>query len=193
MKENEIKLMKNLALEYRLSQKNICKLLRIEPTHENLEFIYNEFLSVIPKGDIDKQKEIKYLFYETSLENKKIELISYQTAAVALQRIIKANSLGNSESIIQILNKTDNDFNSLKRRQKWVSLTKEEILIIAKYRVKHALSKRIMNKLIGINAETLSKNEKNIEGDYWGSKLELLNEYNYLVCNVDKLDKRRKH
>ena len=190
----KLKFIKKLALEYRLSRKNICKLLGQEPTEENQQFIYNLFMNNDEILSYKEKKEFKYLDYETTSEKKSTEKASYMVAQIALLKLQKA-LLENDEQQIQHikdnLKKTDTDFLNLRRRKVWARITDEEILTISKYRVKHALSKRDINRLIGIGDRKLTQAERTITNEFWSNKVKILNAYNYDLCHVSVNERKR--
>lgn len=193
--EEKLKFIKKLALEYRLSTKNICKLLGQEPTEENQQFIYNLFMNNDEILSYKEKKEFIYLDYETTAERKQNEQASYMVAQMTLLKLQKALLENDKEQFQQIkdkISKIDTDFENLRKREKWVKIKEEEILIIAKYRIKHALSKQEINRRIGIADTNLTKVEKTITSEFWSSKVKKLNEYNYDLCHVS-VHKRKKY
>ena len=193
--EQKLKFIKKLALEYRLSIKNICRLLGQEPTEENQQFLYNIFVNEENISSYQEKIEFKYLDYETTNEKIVIENATYMAAQMTLLKLQKA-LLNNDECELQNirnnLKRIDIDFSKLKSRKIWTKVTEEEILTIAKYRVKHALSKREINRLLGIGDKTLSKFEERIQSDFWKTKIASLNAYNYDLCHIS-VNKRKKH
>ena len=191
----KLKFIKKLASEYRLSTKNICKLLGLEPTEENQQYIYNLFMTNDEILRYEEKKEFIYLNYETTGEEKQSDKISYTTAQLAVLKMQKALLTGDKDLVKQIndkMKKIDKEFADLRRRPKWIDVTPEEILTISKYRVKHALSKNEINRLIGIGDGTLTKYERLIESEFWKTKIKKLNEYNFSLCHVSVNERKKK-
>ena len=144
----------------------------------------------------EERNKFVYLDYETTGEKTSRENAICILAQKILLKRQEALMTGDEELIKQINNrikKIDIDFDNLGERKKWINLTEEEILTIAKYRIKHALSKREINRLIGIGDETLTRHERSIKSDFWSSKIKTLNAYNYDLCYISVNGRKKKN
>ena len=97
--KKELKIITNFALEYRLSLKNICKLMNINPSEANQKFICDEIIRI--QSDESYRKEIKYLFYETSLESEHDSSIAYKIGKLYFMKYQKEIQNNTKESIMR--------------------------------------------------------------------------------------------
>ena len=171
-----------MALEFRLSLDNVCKILG----KENNETIKLEIYKNICDS-IDNNYEIldkfKYLFFcETINERETVSRISYERAANFIKRYNKLTKEGTKEEIITILeelNKTEKDFEKVKNKLGKENLTKEEIDIITRYRIKNVIPRSSFSQYYGINRTSLEKRDKFTTNEILRDKLELLSGYFY--------------
>lgn len=159
--EKKLYFVKKVALEYRLSMKNICRLLKVEPTDENIKLLYDEMMKLSPKQE--DQRAFNWLVVSTTNENEKDSNTLYHVALAYLGQVTIATQSGDEKQIEEAYNrlfKIDTDFRNLVTTFNPRSIKQEDMLIIAKYRIKYALSKAEVAKMIGINRDTVSKNER---------------------------------
>lgn len=172
-KEN-LKLIMTLALEFRLSLKNICRFLKVESTDENQILYYDELIK--NAGDVSKVEEFKYLVYETTNEPLKDSNIAYNLALLYYLKYVTAKNSGNSIDI----NFTDIEFKKIMARG-FKSITERDAEIIAKFRIKHLFSKANFSNDFNINRNTLTRWEKMITNPRIIHKLDILNDYNHML------------
>lgn len=181
----KLKLVKNLALEFRLSLANICRLLRIEPTDENQRIIYDELLRKVCDGP-DGIREIEYLMYETENESKSDSTVTYNMALLYFTRYVKALKSGDSEQIknasLNII-QTDINFANL-MKNKPDKYSDEDCVTIIKYRIKHAFSSKSFSKTVGIDRKTLKILEGRITNERLIRKTASLNDYYEYLQNL---------
>jgi len=181
--EKKIKFLTKVALEYRLSLKNICKFIGIELTSQNEKTILDEFLGY--QLNQDDGGIFNYLLYETDSELEKDENISYQAASLFFSKLKRANLSESKEKINEVLkelNKIDRNFETVKKNFSKKELSKDDIMAISKYRIKYGLSRREMANILGCYDSVLLRKEKLIDSEYIKRKLEKLN--NYQLDNV---------
>ena len=183
-----------LALEYRLSLTNLCRLIGLEETDENKMLIYNSIIETCNR-DMDLIREYKYLFnYETLNEKDNASYLAMTKATLFLKKYNKAKQEKNEVAIkdlITALNKTDNDFKALLKRDMQKLFIEDEMVIISKYRLKHALSKSSIGTIMGIKRDRITLGESKIQNSIIKDKLDILQEYNFDVYS-DIRKKRRK-
>lgn len=159
--EKKLRFVKKVALEYRLSLTNICKLLKIDATEENLKTMYEALLKTCRNQD--EQTAFNWLLNETTNEPEKDSNVMYLTATTMLARYAIAIQSGDKKQIDEAfvrLFKTDYNFNTLVEKMNPRNISEEDIAVISKYRIKYALSKSQIASMIGINRETIARNEK---------------------------------
>lgn len=177
-------LVANIALEFRVSLNNLCKLIGKEDNEQNRLYIYQKIVEYVIKKDSDLTSQYNYLFFhETLNEPKNISNNSYNKVIEYLKRRKKAIKSGNREELIKIsreLKKTEIDFAILLKKNKSESLSDEDINTIAKYRIKRCLTqKKFYINYNLISRSNLSKREKMIESEDLKYKINILNEYFY--------------
>lgn len=197
--KEEIKFVMNLALEFRLSLKNVCLFFNANPTDENQQLFYNEMIK--NAGSVVKIDELKYLTYETANESEKDSKTSYNLALTYYSRYLNAlkNAKSGNDLNNEKLNKaknylqyTDVEFEKL-NKQGFKKVAINEAIIIAKYRIKHVISKIQFAEEFGMNRETISRWEKLITNPRLVNKIKSLNDYNYeLSIKSVKASNRKK-
>lgn len=183
----------DMALEFRLSLRNICKLLGKEPTEENRMAIYQSIIQA-KNNDKDITSKFKYLFfYETINEQQNASRISYTKAVNYIKRYNKIAKEGTREQKVEILselNKTERDLQNLKYKLGNETLNAEEILIVSKYRIKHVMSRHWFSQYFNVSESSLRRAEVKLESNIIKSKLDTLNEY-YLTITSPAQKRRR--
>ena len=178
---NKYAFLGKVALAYRLSLFNLCRLMGLEPTEENQVLVYNSIIEAYVK-DLDLVREYKYLFnYETLNEKDNASYLSMTKAALFIKKYNNAqkeNDEATLKALIKSLNKTDSDFNALLKKEKSRPFSEEEMIIISKYRLKHALSKTTISSLMEIKRDRISFGESKIKNSIIKDKLNILQEYN---------------
>ena len=181
----------DMALEFRVSLKNICKLFGKESTEENMMNIYN---SIIQAKDNDKDitNKFKYLlFYETINEPATISKIAYTKAVNYIRRYNKIVKEGtNEEKILNELHKTESDLKSIKHKLGNETLNEEEISIVCRYRIKHVMSRNSFSEFYNVTESSLRRAEPKITSNIINQKLETLKDYYLTVTSPVK--QRRK-
>jgi len=182
-----------IALEFRLSLDNICKILGKENTDDEKMKIY-ECLKSTTEGKENLLMKYKYLFfYETLREPENVSKIAYERAANYLKRYNHAKQEEEHDLVKQILtelDKTELDFISIKGKFGKENLTDEDINIICRYRIKNVLSRLKFCEHFGINRSTLENREKGLTDTILIKKLNSISEY-YLDLENSKLRKRK--
>lgn len=184
-------LLGKMALEYRLSLDNICKILKRPVTDETKMEVY-ENIKKFMKNYYQLKEVYDYLFfYETVNEPEEISLIAYYKAKNYLLRHNKAIKEGNKEKLIKIkkeLTKTDTDFINLRDKGHDDLYTVDDIAIITKYRLKYAISRENFCEYYYkvISLRNLEKREKQLESSILKRKIDLLSDY-YLNFFNDKM------
>lgn len=176
MSRDNLNFISELALTFRLSEKSLIK-------------IFKKYYDIDLNGIVDKlmttfsenQFAYQYLFYEETSTETESESKKKETLAGFYLR--KLNSLDpNSdeyENEINKLNKVESDFNDL-FESKILSegLSPANMLIIEKYRLKHAMTMKRMSDITHINESSLRSAESRIQDQKLIEKLKNLNEYN---------------
>lgn len=152
-----IELYKEIALEYHLSMKNICRISNKKYTITNIRQIEENLISVC-KG-AQERVAIDFLFKDTEGQSERDEIKSYRTAYLALMGIsdaIKSKDDKKIKKAYESVKKIDKDFADLiKRKKSWRYLTDEEIIIMMKYRVRYAMAIDYFCKDIGISCDAV--------------------------------------
>jgi len=178
MNEETIKQVTQLALEYRLSLYYICQILKINPTDENQEKIKNIMMHKLDCKVLGS--ELEYLFYETTAEvgnnNRHFYNVAYQIWG-NLQLAKKSGDRERIENAYQNLYLTDIVVKKLESRKRNYTFTDDDILWLAKYRIKHCLSVRELASKIGAHYQTLYEKFSKIENKYYARKTEIINDY----------------
>lgn len=176
-----------IALEFRLSLNNLCKLTGKQDTEQNRMDIYNILVQASDK-DEDLIKKYNYLFfYEALNEPQNISKISFEKAANYVKRYKQAKKEDNKEKIKELmreLNKTELDFNSTKDKIGRQNLSDEDVEIISKFRIKNVVSRIGLCEAFGIHRTSLEEREKKLKDEVLKKKLNILGEY--LTYNVRK-------
>ncbi|MBQ9072145.1 MAG: hypothetical protein IJY25_03200 [Bacilli bacterium] len=169
-----------MALEFRLSLYNICKLFG-RPTTEEFKMYFYENIRQTTVNDVALEERYKYLFfYETINESSKASLVSYTAAKNFIERYGKARKEGNEEKLRKIkeeLYKTDNDMKELERRIYDQKLTPEDIAIISRYRVKYVVSRTAFGEAYNISDRTIETAEKRLSSNILKDKIHMLSDY----------------
>lgn len=188
-KEHLYKFILRLALTFRLSLKNICKLQGLEPTLENQMKIYNSIDELFSK-DIDLKRAYDYLFnYETLNENDKLSIRSLGTANIFLAKYREIAKLGNKDDILKIdsnLEKLDGDFRQLEKGIDISTITDEDIVTISKYRLKYAISRERICDVLGISRDSLALREERLTNEVLKQKLKTLSNFYLDVINMKR-------
>lgn len=184
-----------LALEYRVSLKNICKLLDMEATAGNQKEIYDLIFSTLDY-DTKSRNVYQYLFYyETMFEPEQASNLAYKNAARFLRDYSFAKRVGNSEmqkEVLDRLTKTDRDFKKIGNKEFDKPLTEEETTIISKYRIKYCIPKSNIQSALGIDKDRLRANEKKLTDEILKLKLEELSNFHMSMSRKPK-NKGSKH
>lgn len=179
MEKEKLKLVSALALEYRLSLKNICKILGLGETEKDQNNLKEELLSITE--DCDDKNAINFLIYETSNEPSNASKSAYNLASLVWSNIaiaLKSKDSKKIKSASKYLYDIDKKFAKLLEKENWLSLTKEEFLIIAKYRVKYAMKIDDISSILKISRNTIINNEKLITNEKWKKRIEDLSTFN---------------
>lgn len=181
MSKNMMIFIGRIALEYRLSLKNVCILLKLEPTEENTTNIYNE-ITKDENLSYSLRDSYKYLFYyETNTESKEESAKALKDASNFITQYNKAQKSGNKEevkNIMELLHKTDINFKQLKETKDFSKpLTQEEQEIITKYRIKYCISNSSIANVLNVDRDRLRYNERKIEDSVLNKKAVMLSEY----------------
>lgn len=167
-----------MALEYRLSLANLCKILGKQPTEAEQLNIYEKIKKVVNRYTLEK---CDYLFFhETANESSRAALVAYTVGSNFIRRYTKAIKDGDEEKVNELkneLHKTDNDFKELKTRLHDDNLTLEDIQIISKYRIRHIYSRESFARDHELSDRTLSRLEKKLESNILKEKIEKLSDF----------------
>lgn len=167
-----------MALEFRLSLDNICRLLGKEPTDENKMDIYNKIIEL--NWELDAKNAYSYLFnYETINEDPNVAVMAYTKAKLFLKKYGEALKANDQEKLISLrkeLTRTEEEFNRIKNLDE-LSLGEEEITIISRYRLKHCVSKSKMGYMLNVHRDSLSRAENKITNSTLREKLVKLSEF----------------
>lgn len=176
MEKEKLKLVSALALEYRLSLKNMCKILGLSTTGEEQNNLKEEILKMF-----EDKNAINFLIYETSNESSNASKSAYNLASLVWSNIaiaLKSKDSKKIKSASKYLYDIDQKFMKLLEKENWLSLTKEEFLIIAKYRVKYAMKIDDISSILKISRNTIINNEKLITNEKWKKRIEDLSTFN---------------
>ena len=191
--EREIKNVKKLALEYRLSLYYVCKILKIDPTEENQEQVCKLMKDLC--NDYYDFQEVDYLIYETQMDTEENNKFCYQLASTIWEQLQNAYKSGNKDRInnaLMNLNLIDYKFSELEKREKWNSISEDELLIIAKYRIKHCLMIKSLSYSLGLHEKTLYCRFEKLNNKRFARKSEILNDFligDYLNNSKKKVKK----
>lgn len=179
-----------LALECRLSLKNICKILKIKETEENKKFIYEKIIETLGNNNYEKNK-YNYLFgYETVVEPQEVSKKSYNNAIVKKIYYDRAELSGDKDKInlaLQQLHVTDLAYINLKKKD-LSNLDLKDTEIISRYRLKHNISREAICSELSISPDVLRVRELKLPDEVLKYKLLELNKY----MNDLKLKTRKK-
>lgn len=168
-----------IALEFRLSLNNICKLSGKEDTEENRMNIYNILVQASDKNDGLIKKYNYLFFYEALNEPQNISKISFEKAVNFVKRYKQAKKEANTGKIRELfreLNKTELDFNITKDKIGRENLSDEDIEIISRYRIKNMVPRMSFCEAFGIHRTSLEEREKKIKDPVLIKKLNILGE-----------------
>ena len=191
------KFLGDLALKYRLSLENVCRIAGLDVNSENKTELYNIFLSL---GYDYKAAAFEYLFtYETVNEkpaksalarkNAKKFIDSFNVVPRDPSLILKDMENENDEKKLMRLRdemdayeelyKEELDYEALKRIIKAgdYKLTLNDFLIIEKYRLKNALSQISISKELDMFRDKINRWEANIEDEELKSRLKDLSDF----------------
>ena len=173
-------LLGRMALEYRLSLSNICKILGWEPTEENRMKFYH-IIEEVCASNYKLLSLYKYLFFfETDHEKESASKISYSLAINFLNRYKKALKDGDTEKakkILRELNRTELEMNNVLPKLRERNIDRDDAIKISKYRIKHVIARDYFAKIYDITPSMLLRREKNIESELITYKLDLLSDY----------------
>ena len=177
--ENKYSFIAKIALEYRLSLGNICKLFNMEPNDENKIKVYNLIMSTIINHDL--RLAYDFLFnYETINEDEKSSALAFSKTLIFLKRYSKAQKSGDKEQlklIMKELSKTDIDFEVVKKKDSHIKMEEKDILAISKFRLKYCISKTRMAESLDIGREIIHRGEEKINDNRLKQKLNLLSHF----------------
>lgn len=187
--KEELRMVLNLALEFRLSLKSICLFFNAEPTDDNQLLFYNEIIN--NANNLIKTEEFKYLSYETACESDKDSKVSLNLAKLFYKKYLIAlnnyrndkTKKGQYELALSNINYTDTEFKKIKAKG-FQNITEKDVVIIAKYRIKHVISKMEFAKEFNVGRDTITRWEKLITDPRLQEKISILNDYN---CNLGTL------
>ena len=182
-------LLGDIALEFRVSLKNICKLFGKESTEENMMQIFNNIIQA--KDNVrDITNEFKYLFFcETYNEPQTTSRVSYTKAVNYIKRynkIIKEGTSEEKKEILKELYKTENDLKSIKHKLGNDTLNEEEISIVCRFRIKHVMSRHGFSEFYNVTESSLRRAEPKITSNILKQKLETLKDYYLTVTSPAK-------
>ena len=173
---------KAMALEFRLSSKNLCRLLGYKYNTKNEELVVKKILD--SSKNEEERLRLIYLFYETNCENDRESLVAYDACKLFLLKVQKANITQDTklqEKTARLLYSTEFDFQRVKEKiendELLRGVSQDDALILAKYRIKYCLSKMEMAKICGLNRDTISKYESRLESKRIKNKLENLKHF----------------
>ena len=181
-----------LALRFRLSLKQLCELLSRPSTNEEQDKLFKEFDDLYGTN-FELRRAYIYLFHHEAIKDK----LSSQgknkfLAAIFASKYLKAVKSNDKEEINKLNEKlveVDEEFNKLKRRSNGQPLSKEELLTVAKYRLKYAYSREDVSHILGINASGYRSAEEHINDINIKNKIQLINDY-YMNINSNKKRQR---
>ena len=177
--DNFYKLLGGIALEYRLSLDNLCRILGKPINEENKKAIYNSIISSI-NGDHVYVGLYKYLFnYETINEDEITAVESYKQASKFLGKYSYAKSKGSNEDVLNVLmdlRKTEENFKKIEQKDFSDLQLIDEIEIISKYRIKFTVPRMVMAKALNVTENKIRRSESKLN-PILKSKVELLSEY----------------
>ena len=168
-----------IALEYRLSLSNVCKLLGKEPTDKNKMEVYEIITSPIVADDV--RIAYDYLFnYETVNEDENSSALALSKALIFLKRYTKAQKSKNVEEvklILKELTRTEEAYTKVRNKKDFSNMTEEEITAVARYRIKFCVSKLRMTNILDVGKGFITRNEEKITDRRLQEKLQLLNDF----------------
>ena len=180
-----------LALRFRLSLKQLCELLGRPTTIEEQDKLFNEIDQLYGRH-FELRVAYVYLFHHECAKDTLSSKGKKQFLAnIFLNKYMNACRENNKEEINKLnyeLLKLDEEFKKIREKSKGQSLTKEEGEIVAKYRLKYAISREDVSYILGINSSGYRSIERSFKDINLRNKLTLLNEY-YMNINAEK--KRR--
>jgi len=174
-----IKFYIKLALEYRLSLDNLCKIMGIDPTTENKKSLYDEIL----KNDHYVNNEVyEYLFnYETINESEQASNEAYSGAVTFIKYYLnyKNNDPELAKRILNKLDYTDQEYKKVEAKYSKYSnsIDLEDVKVISMYRLKYAVSRAEIADWLGVNVQMLRRREIELDDELLQEKLKKLNEY----------------
>ena len=182
-----------VALEYRLSLENICKLLKKEPTEENKKMIYESIMKTCSKRS-ELIRSYRFLFnYETINEDQKVsekELSDAKTFIAEYNAAKKTNNDAIVRFVSKKLTRTDRDFKAITQKDLSKPLSPSEAYAIAKYRIKYCISKEAMTEIINIGDDKIRLGESKIADEILQKKLKLLSDY-LMSLELNRMYKKR--
>lgn len=192
-KKQLYKLIFNMALTYRLSLDNICILLGKEVNETNKKDVYDACMYLYEKN-IEIRKAFEYLFnFETLNESKEVSALALDSAKSFMSVYKEACNSGDKDRIREtkssLLN-IDKDFKKILNMQGQIPLTKENMLVISKYRIKYGLSRKVISRCIGVHHTNFIRKEQEIEDEIIKNKLKILSEYHLDIVSRDKRNVR---
>lgn len=179
-KKNLYNLIFKVALNYRLSLKNICMLLGKEPTEENKQEIYDIF-ELLYGDNLNLRSYYVFLFdYETRSEPEFISNSALNLATLFFIKYKTASKSGDIETTKKLreqLDSLDKKIKLLRFRDKEKQLTDDDYITIITYRIKYSLSKDNICSYLDINRDTLRVHENKLENSKLKYKIDILNDY----------------
>ncbi len=185
--EEELKFIANLALEFRLSLKNICKFLKVNSSDDNQILFYNEIIRCLK--DASSTEEFKYLVYETSLESESESKRAYNLSIMNYSKYLNIKNkylkgevdYKEVKKCLQALKFTDVKFKELE------SIGFENVNLdnyaddIVKFRIKHCISQVTFSRAYDISLYEVKKLETLVSKDILKKKIKSLNNYKYEI------------
>ncbi len=182
-----------IALEFRLSLKNICKILGWDPTEENKMKFYNIVEDIYGAKSYDIKKYKYLFFYETYDESENASRVSLTVALNFLNRYNNAIKSGDKDKIKEIiseLHRTDDNLKKITDELREGVITPKTAEIITKYRIKYLIPRERFCKDYNISRDTLQKREREMESKILQEKNKKLLEYYFDIINSKGFIKR---
>lgn len=169
-----------LALTFILSLKNVCLIKGMEGTIEDQKKVYYE-IDKLFCNNTEIKDAYEYLFnYETINESDKLSDRALGITNMFLFKYKKALKTGTREELLRIdseLEKIDRDFKALTQKPNNYIISDDDIVVISKYRLKYAVSREQIYKVLGISRKTLMIRENKILSGVLKQKINCLTEY----------------
>ena len=166
-----------LSLKFRLSLRNLCTILKVEPTEDNQMKLYKELVEYSTYKLSSYASGVKYLFmYETLTESDEYSLNALSQAIQFLLNLKNAETKEEKEEIKNLLLSEEHDLSDLIKSYKQYA-TNIKYQIIAKYRLKKGMSIATFRYLNG-GTNQLRIYEQTYCDEDTKRRLDMLNDYN---------------